>query len=101
MIDPLFIFVLEVLVVVGGLMFLVGYARKAIVSHTVTVTREIDADERLISNVNFTIFDSQATREKKLQEMYVLGEIRRAVRFKQFQDIVAAEQEKKQLKPVS
>lgn len=72
-------FVLAALIpaVTFSVVHLVEHLRRWMITHSVSVGKGTEPDESLTVSTNFYRFDSDATREARLRQIWVIGETRR------------------------
>lgn len=95
MIHASFIIAAEVLILCILAAFLVAKVKTLFVSSMATISRETDQGEHMQVNANFSIFDTEEKRFKKLQALFALGDARRKFCHERFQEILNKAQEEK------
>lgn len=100
-----FITAVEVLVILGALAWILAQLRRAVVRKTLTLQHQIDNEETMVLNLDFTMFDTPASIASKLQGAYDIVETRHKERFEKWQKLITEQQAanskaKNDLKPV-
>ena len=89
-----FIKAAELLCLSGAFWFVAGLARKAMITNSVTITRETDQGEHIALNANFLLIDSVESRQKQLEALFAFGDARRKFCHDRFMAIVGEKEAK-------
>jgi hypothetical protein len=92
-----------ILLIVIGIAFLLGMAKKLFISSVVSISMPTSAadGEQLTFSVNFSVLDTQKSKYRKMSKLFELAEERRSFVQRRFEKVIEeAKAEKSRLKGV-